>query len=115
MPKPVRTPWTPPGGRVLILVFTLVVLLNVFDAISTLEIIRRGGEEANPIARPMVPYGDAAFFFWKMGLASACAAALAVIARKRRFAWLALQAVTALYAVLAAFHVYLLWFLSRPC
>lgn len=114
MPMPVRKPWTPPDGRVLILVFTLVVLLNVFDAVSTLEIIRRGGEEANPIAGPMVPYGDAAFFFWKMGLASACAAALAVIARKRRFAWVGLRCVAALYAGLAAFHVYLLWFISRP-
>ncbi|HJV33327.1 MAG TPA: DUF5658 family protein [Patescibacteria group bacterium] len=115
MPKPVRKPWTPPDRRVLILTCAIVFLLNVFDAVSTLEIVRRGGGEANPIASPMLQFGDAAFFFWKMGLASACVAALAVIARKRRFAWLALRCVTAIYAVLAAIHAYLLWFLSRPC
>lgn len=115
MPKPVRKPWTPPDGRVLILACALAFLLNVFDAVSTLEIVRRGGEEANPIARPMVRFGDAVFFFWKTGLAGACTVALAVLARRRRFAWLALWCIVALYAALAALHAYLLWFLPRPC
>ncbi len=104
--------WTPPPWRVLILVSLLVVLLNVFDALSTLELIRRGGEEGNPLARIMLRYGDATFFFWKTGLASACALALACFARVHRAAWLAFWGIIAVYAAVALLHAYLLWFFA---
>src|SRR5688572_14926022 len=83
MPAPRKTPWTPPHRIVLGFVCLLVVLLNAFDALATLEIVRRGGEEANPIARPMLDRGNLPFFLWKMGLALVCSAALALLARTR--------------------------------
>lgn len=106
--------WRPPSWRVLVLAGILVIMLNVFDALSTLEIVRRGGEEANPIARKLFEYGDATFFFWKTGLASACAIALALGSRRKRFAWHGLWFAIAIYAAVAALHVYLLWFLRHP-
>lgn len=114
MSTSVPKPWTPPDWRVLILTCAFVILLNVFDALSTLEIIRRGGEEANPIASPMVDYGEAAFFFWKTGLASLCAFALACLSRIHRAAWWLFWMAVAVYSAIACLHVYLLWFLKHP-
>jgi hypothetical protein len=112
MQPPDAVRWTPPSWRVLTLVCLLVILLNVFDAVSTLEVIRRGGEEGNPLARIMLRFGDAAFFFWKTGLASACAIAIACLARVRRAAWWGFWAVVAIYGAIAALHVYLLWIIA---
>lgn len=114
MPTPVRKDWTPPAWRVLILISILVVLLNVFDAVSTLEVIRRGGVEANPLAEPVVAYGDATFFFWKVGLATACTVALALLSRVHRVAWWLFWFAAGVYAGIACLHVYLLWFLKHP-
>lgn len=114
MPAPHKKPWTPPHWTVLGLVCLIVVLLNAFDAIATMEIIRRGGEEANPIARPMLDRGNLAFFLWKMGLALVCSAALALLARVHRAAWRLLCSAAAAYATLAVLHAYLLWFIKHP-
>jgi len=114
MPAPRKKPWTPPHRTVLGLVCLLVVLLNAFDALSTLEIVRRGGEEANPIARPMLDRGHLPFFLWKMGLALVCSVALALLARTRRAAWWLLCSAAFAYATLAGLHAYLLWFVRHP-
>jgi len=114
MPTSRKKPWTPPHRTVLALVCLSVVLLNAFDALATLEIARRGGEEANPLARPMLERGNVPFFLWKMGLAVVCAAALALLARARRAAWWLLCSAAAAYAALAVLHVYLLWFVRHP-
>ena len=114
MPTSCKKPWTPPHRTVLGLVCLLIVLLNAFDALATIEIIRRGGEEANPLARPMVDHGNLAFFLWKMGIASVCSVALALLARTRRAAWWLLCSATVAYATLAGLHVYLLWFVTHP-
>ncbi|GEM_PF-2763944 len=109
-----KKPWTPPDAGVLILICALIVLLNAFDAIATLEIARRGGEEANPIAKPMFERGALPFFLWKMGLATACAVILALLARVHRAAWYLTWAALAVYAGIAGLHAYLLWFAGRP-
>ena len=106
--------WTPPTRVVLLLVCLLVVLLNAFDAVATLEVLRRGGEEANPLARPMIKEGDLAFFAWKMSLAVICASALGWAARTYRIAWWLLVGACVGYGALAGLHVYLLWFIQRP-
>src|SRR5690349_5146277 len=110
MPTPVRPRWTPPAWRVLILLCLLVILLNVFDAVATVEIVRHGGEEANPFARPLFRYGDAAFLLWKLGLAVVCSIALACLSRTRRAAWWLFWTAATVYAGIACLHVYLLWF-----
>lgn len=109
-----RTAWTPPHAATLALTCLLVVLLNAFDALATMEIVRRGGEEANPIAEPMLERGAAAFLTWKLGLAAACSIALALISTRRRAAWILFRLAVAAYACVAVLHVYLLWFASRP-
>jgi hypothetical protein len=110
----IRTAWTPPHAATLALTCLLAVLLNAFDALATLEIVRRGGEEANPLAEPMLERGAAAFLSWKLGIAAICSVALALISRKRRAAWILFRIAVVAYAALAALHVYLLWFASRP-
>lgn len=114
MPTPSKRPWAPPSWSVLILVSALVVLLNAFDALATIEIVRRGGEEANPVARPMFERGHAAFLVWKMGLSTACTVILAIISRLHRAAWYLFWVAVGAYACIAALHVYLLWFIARP-
>jgi len=106
--------WTPPARAVLVLICLLVVLLNVFDAVATLEIMRRGGEEANPLARPMIKEGAVTFFTWKMGLALVCASALGLLARIHRAAWWLLIGACVGYGALTGLHAYLLWFVTRP-
>lgn len=109
-----KKPWTPPHRTVLGLVCLIFVLMNAFDALATIEIVRRGGEEANPLARPMFERGNLPFFLWKMGLALVCSVALALLARSRRAAWWLLCSAAAAYAALAGLHVYLLWFVRHP-
>src|SRR5690349_20342871 len=107
-------PWTPPAGVVLFLLCVIVALLNVFDALATFEIVRRGGEEANPLAKPMFERGEIPFFLWKTAVTVVSAALLALGARRYRFAWWALLAGAAFYAAIAFLHAYLLFFVTRP-
>lgn len=114
MSASIKKPWTPPPWSVLILVCVLVVLLNAFDALATFEIVRRGGEEANPIAKPMFDRGYVPFFLWKMGLAIGCSVILALLSRVHRAAWYVFWCAAAAYAAVALLHVYLLWFIKHP-
>lgn len=114
MTTPVPATWTPPPWRVLTLTCLLIVLLNAFDALATMEIVRRGGEEANPIVEPLLSHGQLAFFLWKMLLATACSGALALLSAKYRFAWRGFKLAVIVYASIAVLHVYLLHFAQRP-
>ena len=114
MTKPSRKPWAPPPWSVLVLACILLVLLNVFDAIATFEIVRRGGEEANPIAKPMFDRGEVPFFLWKTGLTAGCAVILALLSRTHRAAWWLFRAAIVGYAAVALLHAYLLWFIKHP-
>lgn len=109
-----KKPWTPPHWIVLSLVCLLVILLNAFDALATIEIGRRGGDEANPIAKPMFDRGALAFFLWKVGLSGSCAVMLALMSRVHRAAWYLSWVAVAVYAAIASLHVYLLWFIKHP-
>lgn len=112
---PMRPPdWTPPPGVILALWAVLLVGLNVFDAFATVEIVRRGGEEANPLVRPLLERGFAAFLAWKAFVSGACATALALVARAHRMAWWLLVSACAAYALLGFLHAYLLLFVARP-
>jgi hypothetical protein len=54
-------PWT-------ILAFFAVLALSLFDAWFTLDLLRRGATEANPVMRAALDLGDRAFVFIKTSM-----------------------------------------------
>ncbi len=110
--RPTGRAWTPPAVLRVALVLLLLVLLNVFDACATLDAVRAGAVELNPVMRAALGHGPLSFLLAKMALGAGLAAFLAAVAgvpsrlrRERRFAWYGLCGLAGVYGVLFVWHV----------
>jgi hypothetical protein len=81
----------------------IILLLSCADAFLTLTLIHLGGEEINPIMRPLVVGSGGAFASWKLGLTAGGVVTLTLLARLRAFGRMPVGYV--LYAVLAVYLV----------
>ncbi|MBS0364691.1 MAG: hypothetical protein JSR67_02570 [Proteobacteria bacterium] len=85
----------------------LIMMLSVGDALLTLELLRRGAYEANPMMAPLLADSGLAFAMVKIGLTAAGVLLLTQLARLRAFGGITVGAV--LYAVLALYGA-LIWY-----
>lgn len=85
--------------------YVLFVAFNAFDAHATLDAVRYGAVELNPVMAYALAFGPWAFLAVKMGLACGFGLALALWSRKYRLAWRGLAAVTMIYGLLFLWHV----------
>ena len=100
--------WHPPS---LIRIFVLMIFIigaNIFDGCSTLEILRRGGFELNPYTCMAIANGHSSFLTWKIALITFCAAVMAGLAMRFRFASAALHFIAFIFACLTLLHFYIL-------
>lgn len=111
--RPVKM-WAPPTAHWVLISLCALVFLNVIDALATIEIIGRGGEEGNPIVRPLFEIGSSFFFFCKLSLILPLAIMLAWYARSCRFAWWMLCLANSVYIAIAGLHAYLLLIVAHP-
>lgn len=81
----------------------LLLLLCVADLLLTLDVLARGGEEANPVMRWALERGTGTFVALKLGLTLLGALVLLV---RVRFRWMrhALLGLVAAYVVLIGWH-----------
>ena len=89
----------------------LILLLCSADALLTLTLIARGGEELNPFMDPLVHGSGHAFAAWKFGLTAAGVVLLTLLARLRVFGkgvGTILYGVLGMYAVLVGYELFLL-------
>lgn len=102
-----RPAWTPPRVRTILLLLSLIVALNAFDAWATLIVVSVVGatEELNPLMRRALNAGPETFITVKMGMIVGFTSGLAWLARRRRMAWYGLCGIAALYAVLVAYQI----------
>ncbi len=105
---------TPPRPRTIRVVFLFLVVAGAFDAIATLEIIRRGADEWNPLMAFALSVGPWYFFLVKMAMATVCSLVLSCFASSYRLAWLGLCAVAGVYFLLTLLHFFLLFFVPAP-
>ena len=110
MPKVPEVRWRAPRVRLIALLYVLLVVFNAFDAHSTLDAVRLGAVELNPVMAHMLAYGPAVFLLAKMGLSCGLGLVLAVFARRRRLAWYGLLGVTAIYGSVFIWQVALVFF-----
>lgn len=89
----------------------LILLLCGADALMTLALIARGGQELNPVMDPLVQGSGHAFAAWKFGLTALGVVVLTLLARLRVFGravGTVLYMVLGMYAVLVGYEVFLL-------
>lgn len=85
--------------------YAAVVLLCVLDAWLTLDVLRRGGEEANPIMDAVLGLGHEAFFAVKV-LVTALGGAFLVRLRALPVARAGLVIAVVGYVALTGYHAY---------
>ena len=85
----------------------LMLLFSSADALLTLELMRRGAHEANPLMRPLVGGSALAFTLVKVGLTAGGVVVLTLLARMRIFG--RLPAGLLLYLFLAAYGTLILY------
>lgn len=100
-----RGRWTPPRVRLVVLLYALLIVSNAFDAHATLDAVRAGAVELNPLMAYALSQGAAVFIGAKMLLAGGLGLALAALARRRRLAWYGLVAVSAIYGAVLIWQV----------
>jgi hypothetical protein len=108
---PVMTDWYEPQWLATAII---ILLLSVADALLTLELVRHGAIEANPLMAPLVYGSGHAFAFWKLGLTSLGVVMLTLLARWRFLGRIAVGSI--LYVVLCGYLVlvgYELWLLRK--
>ncbi len=89
----------------------LILLLCSADALLTLTLIGRGGQELNPFMDPLVQGSGHAFAAWKFGLTALGVVILTLLARLRVFGravGTVLYMVLGMYVVLVGYEVFLL-------
>jgi hypothetical protein len=89
----------------------LILLLCSADALLTLTLIARGGQELNPFMDPLVQGSGHAFAIWKFGLTALGVVILTLLARLRVFGravGTVLYMVLGMYVVLVGYEVFLL-------
>lgn len=96
---------TPPRVRLIVLLYVLFVVFHAFDAWSTVEAVRNGAVELNPLMALLLRHGFTVFVLAKMSLAAGCGLVLALTARRKRLAWYGLVGTTVLYGIVAAWHM----------
>ncbi len=97
--------WTPPRIRLIVLLYALLLASNAFDAHATIDAVRAGAVELNPIMAFALSYGVAYFIGMKMLLAGGLGLALAALARRRRLAWYGLIGVSTVYGIVLVWQV----------
>lgn len=109
--------WTPPRVRLILLILTLIVVLNAFDACATLLIVHviNADVELNPLMRWALKAGPVCFIAVKMGTVIGFASILAWLARRRRAAWIGLCIIAALYTALVLYQLSLFIIVQPPC
>jgi len=85
----------------------LLLIFSTADAVLTLELVRNGAYEANPMMRPLVTGSGLVFALVKVGLTAGGVVLLTVLARMRVFG--RLPAGLLLYALLAGYGALLLY------
>ena len=98
------TPWAPPSRRLRVTLLVFVFLANIFDALATLEFLRHGGQELNPLVGIALEHGAGFFLSWKIVAAAVVCAALAVRSGTHRAAWILLCATAVVYGLLSAYY-----------
>lgn len=93
-------------GRHEIFLVVMVLILNILDALLTLDYLEKGGWEANPVARGLLDLGDAWFLGAKTGLIGLCLLFL-LVHQTFKFVRLALYVLTAFYSLLFCYHLFL--------
>jgi len=89
----------------------LILLLCSADALLTLTLIARGGQELNPFMDQLVQGSGHAFAIWKFGLTALGVVILTLLARLRVFGravGTVLYMVLGMYVVLVGYEVFLL-------
>ena len=94
-------------GAGLLILLTLLLGLNVLDALFTLIILDYGGNEANPIVRWAIDAWGEDFWLWKFALVSANAVLLCMHSRFRHVEKLLLGAAL-IYLAVVFYEVVLL-------
>jgi hypothetical protein len=108
---PVMTDWYEPQWLAIAII---ILLLSVADALLTLELVRHGAIEANPLMAPLVYGSGHGFALWKLGLTSLGVIILTLLARWRFLGRIAVGSI--LYVVLCGYLVlvgYELWLLRQ--
>ncbi len=104
--------WNPPSRARLALWTALFVALHMYDAVSTVYVLERGGTELNPVAESWYMLGKIWFVAIKIFVAVSLGAVLAVLTRaapdkRRRFFWRVLCFGIALQSAIAIWHVWI--------
>ncbi|MFA5853580.1 MAG: DUF5658 family protein [Patescibacteria group bacterium] len=105
--------WEPPSRIVLALCAVLLMQLHVFDLLATIDILRHGGREINPVMRAWFAHSEFAGSIGKMMLAVCLTVALAVLTRAaphgyRRTFWRLLLTAIIIQTLVMCWHLYLL-------
>ena len=83
-----------------------ILVLNILDALFTLDYISKGGSEANPLADSLLQRGDAYFIYAKCLLVAVCLVFLLLHKTFRFVSW-ALCFLVGFYGILLVYHIYL--------
>lgn len=105
--------WQPPSRIVLALCAVLLLLLHVFDLVATINVLRHGGHEINPVMRAWFDHSEIAASIVKMTLAVYLTVLLTVLTRAapkkyRRAFWRLLLAAIITQVIVMCWHLYLL-------
>jgi hypothetical protein len=93
-----------PGGWIL-LAFAAVLALSLFDAWFTLELLKRGATEANPVMRAALDLGDHAFVLIKTTI-TIVATGFLCLHKNWPLGRVCLGLALVGYSVLTAYHIY---------
>lgn len=93
-------------GKLEVTLVVAVLILNILDALLTLDYLEKGGWEANPVARGLLDLGDAWFLGAKTCLIGICLLFL-LIHQTFKFVRIALYLLTTFYTLLFCYHLFL--------
>jgi Domain of unknown function (DUF5658) len=93
-------------GRREVILVVFILVLNILDALLTLDYLEKGGWEANPVARGLLDLGDAWFLGAKTCLIGICLLFL-LVHQTFKYVRAALYALTTFYSLLFLYHLFL--------
>lgn len=109
-----RPPWRPPSWTTVSVLSAAFVAMYVVDALATLELIKRGAEEASPLPQQAIGIGPLFFFGWKACLGVFGGLLFAFGTRRHRWCWWSFVAVLCAMTALTLLHVCFLLLVPRP-
>jgi hypothetical protein len=92
-------------GVWIVLAFAAILALSLFDAWFTLELLKRGAEEANPVMRAALDLGDSAFVLIKTTI-TILATGFLCLHKNWPLGRLCLGLALVGYTVLTGYHLY---------